>query len=30
MEAVRVFVGGSDIFVSLPTGHGKSAINAML
>ena len=29
MEAVRAFVGGSDLFVSLPT-YGKSAIYAML
>ena len=30
MEAVRAFVGGSDVFVSLPTGYGKSAIYAVL
>ena len=30
MEAIRAFVGGSDVFVSLPTGYGKSAIYAML
>ena len=26
MEAVRGFVGGSDVFVSWPTGYGKSDI----
>ena len=26
MEAVRAFVGGSDVFVSSPTGYGKSAM----
>ena len=24
VEAVKAFVGGSDVFVSLPTGYGKS------
>ena len=30
MEAVKAFVGGSDILVSMPTGYGKSVIYAVL
>ncbi len=30
VEAVSAFVGGNGVFVSLPTGYGKSAIYAML
>ena len=30
IEAVKAFVGGSDVFVSLPTGYGKSVIYAVL
>ncbi len=30
VEAVSDFVGGNDVFVSFPTGYGKSAIYAML
>ena len=29
-EAIGVFVKGHDIFVSLPTGYGKSVIFAIL
>ena len=29
-EAVSAFVSGNDIFVSLPTGYGKSIIYAIL
>lgn len=29
-EAVMAFVAGSDVFVTLPTGHGKSIIYAVL
>ena len=30
LEAVEVFVSGKDMFVSLPTGYGKSVIFAIL
>lgn len=30
MEAVSTFISGSDTFVSLPTGYGKSIIYAIL
>ena len=30
VEAVSSFVNGNDVFVSLPTGYGKSAVYAML
>ena len=30
VEAVKAFIGGSDVFVSLPTGYGKSVIYAVL
>lgn len=30
VESIEVFVGGSDAFVSLPTGYGKSVIYAVL
>ena len=30
MEAIIAFVGGRDVFVSLPTGYGKSIIYASL
>ena len=31
VEAVETILGGSDVFVSLPTGYGKSVIyNAVL
>ena len=29
MEAVKAFVSGLDVFVSLPTGYGKSVIYAV-
>ena len=29
MEAVKAFVSGSDVFVSLATGYGKSVIYAV-
>lgn len=29
-EAVKAFVEGRDVFVSLPTGYGKSIIYAIL
>ena len=30
MEAVTAFMSGSDVFVALPTGYGKSIIYAIL
>jgi len=30
VEAVEAFLGGSDTFVSLPTGYGKSIIYSVL
>ena len=30
VEAILSFVGGKDVFVSLPTGYGKSIIYAIL
>ena len=30
VKAVKAFVSGSDVFVSLPTGYGKSVIYAVL
>lgn len=30
VEAVSSFIKGNDVFVSLPTGYGKSAIYALL
>ena len=30
IEAVRHFIEGKDVFVSLPTGYGKSIIYALL
>ena len=30
VEAVETILGGSDVFVSLPTGYGKSVIYAVL
>ena len=30
VEAIMAFVKGSDVFVSLPTGYGKSVIYAVL
>ena len=30
VEAAEAFLGGSDTFVSLPTGYGKSVIYAVL
>ena len=27
MEAIRTFMQGEDVFVSLPTGYGKSLIH---
>ena len=29
-EAIRAFVSGKDVFVSLPTGYGKSLIYGIL
>ena len=29
-EAIKSFVSGHDVFVSLPTGYGKSKIYAIL
>ena len=29
-EAIKTFLEGNDIFVSLPTGYGKSVIYAIL
>jgi len=29
-EAIEAFVSGKDVFVSLPTGYGKSIIYAIL
>ena len=30
LEAMTAFVKGNDVFVSLPTGYGKSIIYALL
>ena len=30
LEAVLTFLSGNDVFVSLPTGYGKSIIYAIL
>ena len=30
MEAIRTFMQGEDVFVSLPTGYGKSLIYSVL
>ena len=30
IEVISAFVGGRDVFVSLPTGYGKSIIYAAL
>jgi len=30
LEAIELFVSGRDLFVSLPTGYGKSVIYAVL
>ena len=30
VEAMEAFVNGKDVFVSLPTGYGKSLIYAIL
>ena len=30
LEAISAFVTGNDVFVSLPTGYGKSIIYAVL
>ncbi len=30
IEAVKSFLKGQDVFVSLPTGYGKSAIYGLL
>ena len=30
VEAIQAFVNGNDVFVSLPTGYGKSLIYGIL